>query len=145
ELQDFALRVDRDLARQVALGHCGGHLGDVAHLAGEVGGERVDVVGEVLPGAGDAGQLRLAAELAFRAHFAGDAGHLGGEAVELVHHRVDGFLQLQDLAAHVHADLARPAPLGPCRGHVGDVAHLQGQVGCHRVDVVGEVLPGAGD
>ena len=35
----------------------------------------VDVVGEVLPGAGDAFDVRLAAELALGADLAGDAGH----------------------------------------------------------------------
>ena len=34
---------------------------------------QVDVVGEVLPRAGDAGHLRLTAELSFRADFARDA------------------------------------------------------------------------
>ena len=42
--------------------------------------------------------LGLAAELAFRADFAGHARHFRGERVELVHHRVDGVLQLEDLA-----------------------------------------------
>ena len=65
---------------KVAAGHGGGHLGDVADLAGQVAGHQVHVVGQVLPGAGDAFDLRLAAELAFRADFAGDAGHLRGEA-----------------------------------------------------------------
>ena len=46
----------------------------------------------------DALDLGLAAELAFGADLAGDAGHFGGEGVELVDHRVDGVLQLQDLA-----------------------------------------------
>ena len=31
------LHVDGDLLREVAVGHRGGHLGDVAHLAGQVG------------------------------------------------------------------------------------------------------------
>ena len=43
------------LSGQVAVGHRRRDLGDVAHLAGEVGGHEVDVVGEVLPRAGDAG------------------------------------------------------------------------------------------
>ena len=60
--------------------HRGGHLGDVADLAGEVGGHRVDVVGQVLPGAADALDLRLAAEPAFGADLARHAGHFGGEA-----------------------------------------------------------------
>ena len=42
-------------------------LGDVAHLRGQVGGEQVDVVGEVLPGAGHALDLGLAAELSLDA------------------------------------------------------------------------------
>ena len=67
--------------------HGGGHLGDVADLAGQIAGHQVDVVGQVLPGAGDAFDLRLAAKLAFRSHLAGDAGHFRGEAVELIDHR----------------------------------------------------------
>ena len=84
--------------RQVAVGDGGGDLGDVAHLAGQVAGHRVHVVGEVLPRAGDAPHLGLAAELALGADLARHAGHLGGERVELVDHRVDGVLQLEDLA-----------------------------------------------
>ena len=38
-------------------------------------------------------------ELAFGADLAGHAGDFGGEAVELVDHRVDRVLQLEDLAA----------------------------------------------
>ena len=37
------------------------------------------------------------------------------------------------------------SPRGDGRRHVGDVADLRGQVVGHRVDVVGQVLPGAGD
>ena len=40
----------------------------------------------------------LAAQLAFGAHFAGHAGHFRGERAELVDHRVDGVLQLEDFA-----------------------------------------------
>src|SRR6185437_14214691 len=47
------------------------------------------------------------ATAALRAHLAGDPGHLLGEVGELVDHRVDGVLQLQDLAAGVHLDLLR--------------------------------------
>ncbi len=49
---------------------------------------------------------------------------LGGEGVELVHHGVDGVLELEDLALHVHGDLAREVAAGDGRGHLGDVAHL---------------------
>ena len=145
ELQDFAADVHRDLLGKVAAGDRRRDLGDVADLGGEVARHEVDVVGEVLPGAGDAGHLRLAAELAFGADFAGDAGHFRGEGVELVHHRVDGVLELEDFAAHVDRDLARKVAARDGGRHLGDVAHLIGEVAAHRVDGVGEVLPGAGD
>ena len=54
ELGHLAARLDLDRARQVALGHRGGHLGDGAHLVGQIGGQQVDVGGQVLPGAGRA-------------------------------------------------------------------------------------------
>ena len=90
ELENFALHVDRDLLRQVAVGDGRGHLGDVAHLARKVTGHEVHAVGEVLPRAGDAAHIGLAAELSFGAHLAGHARHLGGERAQLIHHRVDG-------------------------------------------------------
>ena len=80
ELEDLALHVDGDLLGKIAARHRGGHVGDVADLAGEVLGHQVHVVGEILPGAGDAAHLRLAAELAFGADLARHARHLGGEA-----------------------------------------------------------------
>ncbi len=145
QLEDLALHVDRDLAREVAAGDRGRHLGDVADLRRQVGAHRVDRVGQVLPGAGDVRHFRLAAELAFGADFARDAGDFRGEGVELIDHRVDGVLQLEDLALHVDRDLARQVAARDRRRHAGDVAHLRGQVRRHRVDRVGEVLPGAGD
>ena len=145
QLQDFARHVHRDLLGEVAAGDRGRDVGDVADLRGQVGGHEVDVVGEVLPGAGDAGHLGLAAELAFGADLARHARHFRGERIELVHHRVDGVLQLQNFAADVDRDLAREVAAGDRRGDVGDVADLRGEVAAHRVDGVGEVLPGAGD
>ena len=130
---------------KIALGDRGRHLGDVADLAGQIVGHQVDVVGEVLPRPGDAFDPRLAAELAFGADLARDAGHLGGEAVQLVDHHVDGVLELEDLALHLDGDLLGKVAAGDRGRHFGDVADLAGQVGRHRVDVVGEVLPGAGD
>src|SRR5439155_22677598 len=96
--------VDGDLLRQVAVRDRGRDLGDVAHLAGQVAGHVVDAVGQVLPGAGDALDLGLAAEPAFGADLARDARHFAGEGVELIDHRVDGLLQLQNLAADVNRD-----------------------------------------
>src|SRR2546423_1841345 len=71
--------------------------------------------------------------------------HLGGEGVQLVHHGVDGFLELQDLAADVDGDLLGQVAVGDGDRHVGDVADLGGQIARHRVDAFGQVLPHAGD
>src|SRR5262249_1326929 len=100
---------------------------------------------EGLPRAGDALHEALAVELALGADLAGDAGHLGGERVQLIDQRVDGVLELEDLALDVDGDLARQVAAGDGGGHLGDVAHLAGEVRRHGVDVVGEVLPRAAD
>src|SRR5690606_40759806 len=84
-------------------------------------------------------------EFALGADFAGHAGDLVGEGGELVDHRVDGVLQLG--RAHLCTPVARLRRMAGRhrRRHLGDVAHLVGQAVRHRVDVVGEVLPDAGD
>src|SRR6185436_2205662 len=137
--------VDGDLLREVAGGHGDRHFGDVPDLRRQVAGHLVDVVGEVLPGAGDAGDDRLAAKLAVGPHFPGDAAHFRGKGVQLVDHRIDGVLQLEDLALDVDGDLARQVAARHRGRDLGDVAHLAGQIGRHEVDVVGQVLPGAGN
>src|SRR5205823_5463761 len=105
----------------------------------------VDIVGEVLPGAGDAGDLGLAAELALGADLARDAADLGGERVELIDHRVDRVLEREDLALDVDGDLAAEVAARDRGRDLGDVADLPTRRSCDLVDVVGEVLPGAGD
>ena len=145
ELQDLAAGVDRDLLREVAVGHRRRDLGDVAHLAGQVVGHEVDRVGQVLPGAGHARDLGLAAEDALGAHLARDAGHLLGEDAQGVGHRVDGVGEGRDLALGVDRDRLREVAVRDRRRHLGDVAHLVGEVVRHRVDGVGQVLPGARD
>ena len=145
EFEDFALHVDGDLLGKVALGDGGRHFGDVAHLAGQIVGHEVDVVGEVLPRAGDAFDAGLAAKLSFRSHFAGDARHFRGKAVQLVDHRVDGVLELENLALHLDGDFLGKVAASNRGRHFGDVADLAGEVGRHRVHIVGEVLPRAGD
>src|SRR5262249_46031434 len=144
-LEDLALDVDGDLAAEVAARDGGGDLGDVSDLRGEVGAHRVDRVGEVLPGAGDAGDDRLHAEPALGADLAGDAGDLGGARGQLFAHRVDRPFQLEDLAVDVDGDLAAEVAVGDRDRDLGDVSDLAGEVRRHRVDVVGQVFPGAGD
>src|SRR5205823_4823550 len=87
--EDLAANVNCDLLRQVAPGDGGRDLGDVANLGGQVAGHVVDVVGEVLPNARDAGHLGLAAELPFRTNLACHPGDLPGEGVQLIHHHID--------------------------------------------------------
>ena len=145
ELEDLAAHVDGDLFRQVAVGHGDGDVGDAAHLGGQVAGHEVDVVGQVFPGAGDAGNHGLAAELAVGADLAGDAGDFGGEAAQLIDHGVDRVFKLQNFAFGIDGDLFRQVAAGDGDGDVGDVSDLGGQVAGHRVDAVGQVLPGAGD
>src|SRR5207245_11631728 len=74
ELQDLAPHVDRDLLGQVAAGYRGRDFGDVAHLAGEVAGHQVNVVGEIFPGPGHAGDVGLAVGRALGSHRAGHPG-----------------------------------------------------------------------
>ena len=145
QLEDLPLGVDGDLLRQVAASDGGGDIGDVADLPGEVGGHAVDVVGEVLPGAADALDVGLAAQLALRADLACHAADFRGERVELVHHDVDGVLQLQDLPLGIDGDLSGEVARGDRGGDGGDIADLSGEVGGHEIDALGEVLPGAAD
>ena len=131
--------------REVAVGDGRRDLRDAADLAREVVRHGVDGVGEVLPGAGDAGHVGLAAEDALGADLAGHAGDLGREGAQLVDHAVDGVGQGGDLALGVDRDLLRQVAVGHRRRHLGDVAHLVGQVVGHRVDRVRQALPGARD
>jgi hypothetical protein len=133
-----------NLLRQVAVGDCGGDAGDVADLAGQVGRHRVHVVGQVLPGARHALDPRLAAQPPLGTDFARHARHFRGERPELVDHRVDRVLELEELALHVDRDLLGQIAVRHAVVTVGDVAHLAGQVRRHQVHVVGQVLPRAG-
>ena len=133
------------LRDKIALRHRRGHFRDVSDLVGQVARHGVDAIRQILPGAGDAFHFRLAAEFAFGSHFARHARHFAGERVELIHHDVDGVLQLQNFAAHVHRDLARQVAVGHRGGHFGDVADLSRQVAGHRVDRIRQILPDAAD
>ena len=75
--------------------------------------------------------LRLAAELALGADFARHARDLAGEGIQLIDHRVDGVLQLEDFALHVDGDLAVEVAARDGGRDFGDVAHLRRQVVRH--------------
>src|SRR5205823_6041179 len=136
ELEDLALDVHRDLLREVAGRDRGRHLGDVPDLSGQVSGHQVHAVDLVSAAAGDVLHVRLAAVSLVRAHFSCHARYLGRERAELIHHRVDGVLQLEDLAAHVDGDLLRQVAGGDGGRHLGDVPDLAGQVSGHQVHAV---------
>ena len=144
QLGHFAAGFHLNGAGQVALGDGGGHFGDGAHLVGQVVGQQVDVAGKVLPGAGGAGHVGLTAETAFDADFAGHGGHLIGEGGQRVGHVVDGLGERGHFALGVHGELLVQIAVGDGGHDLDDAAHLLGEVGGHDVDVVGEVLPGAG-
>jgi HAMP domain-containing protein len=80
-----------------------------------------------------------------RAHLAGHAGDLRRKRVELVHHGIDGVLELEDFAFDVDGDLLGKVAARHGGGHLGDIADLAGEILRHQVDVVGEVRPGTGD
>ena len=103
------------LRRKIALGDGRRHSGDVADLVGEIAGHGIDRVRQILPDAADALHLRLSAELAFGSDFARHARHFAGERIELIDHRVDGVLQLQNFAARIDGDLCRKIALGDGR------------------------------
>ena len=94
-----------------------------------------------------------AAQVAVALHQAGDAGQVGLQPVLLLvgprrlaqvgDHLVDVVLELGDLAAGLDGDRPGQVALGHGGGHLGDRAHLGGQVAGQLVDVLGEPLPGA--
>ena len=146
QLQNFAAHIHRDLARQVAVGHGRGHFGDVADLRRQVAGHGVDrsvrsfhtpptpftsACPPSLPSVPTSRATRVTSL---------------ANAVELVHHGVDGVLQLQNFAARVHRDLGRQDRR--CATAVVTSAMLRtwfGQVARHRVDALGQILPDAAD
>src|SRR5207247_617371 len=101
QLENFAFHIDGDLLGEVAIGHGGGHGGDVSHLCGDFTGHSVYGVGQVLPGAGDTLHLGLPAQFTLGAHFAGHASYFGRERRKLIHHRIDYVLDLEDFALHI--------------------------------------------
>src|SRR5207302_572122 len=120
-------------------------LGDVTHLGREIGGELVDLLGEVLPCPGRTRHTRLATEVALGTDLACHAGDFTGEPIQLIDHAVDRVLQLEDLAADIDGDLLPEVAAGDGGRDVRDIAYLVGQVAGHEVDVVGEVFPDATD
>src|SRR4030095_2890642 len=98
ELHDLAARVHLNFTREVALGDRGGDIGDGADLGRQVGGEKIDVVGQVFANPAGAGNVCLAAQSSFDTHFARDRGDLLGKDRQRAGHAVDSFRQGGDFA-----------------------------------------------
>ena len=98
-------------------------------MVGEICRHDVDGIGKVLPGSSDTRNLRLATKFALGAYFAGDAGDLRGEGIELIHHGIDGVLKLQDLPLHIDGDFSRQIAACDGGGDFSDISHLCRQVG----------------
>jgi hypothetical protein len=124
ELGHLAARIDLDRARQVTLGHRGRDFRDGANLRGEVRGQEVHVVREVLPGARRARHVRLTAEPAFHAHLARNRRHLIGEGRERVRHVVDGLGQRRDLALRGDCQVLLQVAVRDRRHDLHDAADL---------------------
>ena len=129
---------------EIALGDRGGHFGDVAHLAGEVRGHRVHVVGEVLPYAGDAGNLRLPAEPSVPTSRATRDTSLA-KAFSWSTMVLNGVLELETLPFTSTVIFFERPLFATAVVTSAILAHLAGKVGGHGVHVVREVLPHAGD
>ena len=110
--------------RRLPFGDGGHDFHDAAHLIGQIGGHDVDRVGKIFPGSGNAGHVGLTAEFAFGSDFARHAGDFRGERPQLVDHRIDGVLQLENFALHVDRDFARQIAASHGRRDFGDVANL---------------------
>src|SRR5207253_1110924 len=140
---DFSLGVHRQFLCEHTVGDRGYDFHDATNLFGQVCRHHVDVIREIFPRAGHTGHLRLSAQFAFRAHFAGDTSHFCSEGVQLVHHGVDGVLQLENFALHVDGDFSRQVAAGDGRGDLCDVSDLGCEVASHEVHVVGQIFPGS--
>ncbi len=145
EFRDFAFCFDEQFLFQIAVRDRGHDLGDTAHLIGQVAGHEIHAVGQILPGAADALHDRLAAEFSFGAHFARHARHFRGEGVQLIHHGVDGVLQLENFAFHIDRDFLRQVTARDCCRDRGNVSHLRRQVRRHEIHRVSQIFPGAGN
>ena len=90
--------------------------------------------------------LGLAAELAFGADLAGDPRHFRGEGVQLLDHRIDGFLELAGFRRGTSTVIFFDrSPLAIAVATSAMFRTCPGEVGSHEIDVVGQILPCAGD
>ena len=112
QFQNFAAHIHSNLARQIAVRHGRGDFRDVADLHREIGRHGVHAVSEIFPGAGYVFHVRLAAQFAFHATSRATRVTSAANVDRLIHHGVDGVLQLENFAARVDRDLGGQIALG---------------------------------
>ncbi len=122
------------LRGEIARGYSRGYFGDVADLSREITSHRVDGIGKILPHSAYAFDLGLASEFTVGTHFARHARYFAREGIKLIHHGVDGVLQLENLSPNVHSDFRREVAFRDSRGNTCNVTNLVGEVARHGVD-----------
>ncbi len=145
QCSNFAFGFNRQLLGKIAVGHGRHHFYDTPYLVSKVVSHYVHVVRQIFPGTCNTRNLCLAAKFTFGSHFTCHTSYLGREAVQLIHHRVDRVLQLQNFSAYVDGNLARQVAARNSGGYLCNTAHLVGKVGRHYVYVIGQILPGTCD
>ena len=125
EFEYFTFDINGNFLRQVAVGDSGCDERDIAHLRGEVSGQRVDAVGEVFPGSRDVGNLRLSAQLAFASYIARNGCDLLRENRQRARHRVDGVGEGCDFALGIDDELLRQIAVGDSGHDFDDAAYLR--------------------
>ena len=103
-------------------------LGNVAHLAGEVAGHGVHVVGQILPGARDAGHLAWPPSLpsvptSRATRVTSAAKPFNWSTIVLM-----VFFSSRNSPRTFHRDLARQVTARHRGSHLGDVAHLASEI-----------------
>ena len=152
-IEKLAPRLAEVTFRQVAARHRGRDLAGFAHLRCHVAHHEVDVIAQFLPDSADAGHVGLAAQPALGTDLTGHAGHLAGERIKLVHHRVDRLAQVEELAfqrraVDLQAHLFRQVSLGDGADDPGDCRRGPDQVVdevVERLDADRPATAGAGD
>src|SRR6185369_3794347 len=71
-------------------------------------------VRKIFPGTRNARNTGLTSKTPCATYFPGNARHFSSKSIQLLHHRVDGFFQKKNFAAHIHGDLFGEIPV--CNG-----------------------------
>src|SRR5205085_4704366 len=91
------------------------------------------------PSPGNAVDLGLPAQNAFRSHFACNACYFRRERTELIHHLVDCVLQFEEFAPDIHRDFLRQMSIRYRCCYCRDVAHLRSEIGCRSEEHTSEL------